>query len=169
MTAISLPDGWSLQKALNMGMPDVKDDSCIICGKFLAGIPHSQHHMTPKGMGGANKIMTIKSASSHKTYKMDSSKISLCGSGTTGCHNDFHGGARLRITWEWASRPLMRMWFDGLFLDSGFIAHDKRLWEMGCYAVYERQLIQGRLHERRIMSIFASGTENDNDPWEVVL
>lgn len=49
---------------------------CRRCGASLYGQMFSRHHRKPRGMGGANR----------KDADRLSNIVSLCGSGTTGCH-----------------------------------------------------------------------------------
>ena len=44
---------------------------------------------------------------------MRTALFALCGSGTTGCHDGFHGGAWLRARWEWDTDEAAREWWDG--------------------------------------------------------
>ncbi|MBO7701908.1 MAG: hypothetical protein J6S36_03250 [Eggerthellaceae bacterium] len=68
---------------------DMTGTCCIVCGRF--GV--NRHHEPPKGLGG------------ERAWK--GSLVSLCGSGTTGCHGLRHAGRlKLRFNetddrWEW--------------------------------------------------------------------
>lgn len=149
--SLSLPRGWSHQKAVNMGMPHLLEDRCIICGAELDCAPHSKHHVTPKGAGC--KQMTLRSKETGREYRLESSLVSVCGTGTTGCHNGLHGGAEFRMSWVWESDLLEKMWFDGVFLDEDYKPHDPRLWTMGHYDVWKRGRRIG-LPEKRILRIY---------------
>lgn len=51
---------------------------CQMCGVNLEGRRGSVHHRTPKGMGGSAKL------------ESPANLVTLCGSGTTGCHSKAH-------------------------------------------------------------------------------
>lgn len=47
------------------------DRSCVRCGRSVIGIRYSLHHRKPRSQGGADTPANL---------------ITLCGTGTTGCH-----------------------------------------------------------------------------------
>lgn len=63
------------------GPVDMTGSCCIVCGRFGA----NRHHEPPKGTG------------TWRTW--NGSLLSLCGSGTTGCHGLRHAG-RLELEWR---------------------------------------------------------------------
>lgn len=46
---------------------------CRRCGRWLANVPSSVHHRLPRGRGGDARLSGL---------------VSLCGTGTTGCHGE---------------------------------------------------------------------------------
>lgn len=60
---------------------DMTGECCIVCGHYGVNV----HHEPPKGLGG------------EKAWH--GSLLSLCGSGTTGCHGLRHA-KRLRLEWR---------------------------------------------------------------------
>lgn len=68
---------------------DMTGTCCVVCGRFGT----NKHHEPPKGTGG------------ERAWR--GSLVSLCGSGTTGCHGRRHAGdLKLRFNetddrWEW--------------------------------------------------------------------
>lgn len=49
---------------------------CVVCGHRATNL----HHEPPKGLGGVGRKGT------------EPARLSLCGSGTTGCHGERHAG-----------------------------------------------------------------------------
>ena len=60
---------------------DMTGTCCIVCGNYGT----NRHHEPPKGTGG------------EKSW--NGNLVSLCGSGTTGCHGLRHAG-RLKLRWN---------------------------------------------------------------------
>ena len=54
---------------------------CVRCGIAILPRPHSIHHRRPRGMGGSKDPAT----------DLPANLVSLCGSGTTGCHGQVEG------------------------------------------------------------------------------
>lgn len=55
----------------------IRDDySCVRCNRPVMGGDYSLHHRRPRGMGGSKRADT----------DLAGNLITLCGSGTTGCH-----------------------------------------------------------------------------------
>ena len=77
------PTGMAAFYETMLDKPSIVSNKCAVCGKYAT----NQHHVVQKGMGGV-------SAEVEKSIP----KITLCGSGTTGCHGDVHAG-RLHIMW----------------------------------------------------------------------
>lgn len=57
---------------------DRDGDECARCGRYLW--KRSVHHRLPRGMGGSNSVIGI-----NRTERA-SNLVTLCGTGTTGCH-----------------------------------------------------------------------------------
>ena len=67
---------------------DMVQRYCAVCGR-PAG---SRHHEPPKGLGGVG------------TKGIEPPRVSLCGTGNTGCHGLRHAGRlelRYESGWEW--------------------------------------------------------------------
>ena len=72
--------------------------------------------------------------------------FAVCGSGTTGCHNGWHAGARYRAIWKWdADEYFTAWWFDDLVGETG--AHSNELYLYGCWELYD--MLMGRIWEVR--------------------
>lgn len=153
-----IPRGWSYSKAINMGMPHCEKNRCYICGRQSCeqGF-HSMHHITPKGSG--SKTMELFGR------KMESAQVYLCGSGTTGCHNEFHGGAKYKMFWKWDHPELEKMWFDGTFLGAGVFPHSPNLWQYGRYEITEIKYEAGKRYERVFLEIFNDESVSVNGEW----
>lgn len=131
--------GWSYDDASLMGMPHVgalyrgranrleEGAACVVC----AALATNAHHAVPKGRG--KQVFNL--ATPLGTYPLRSPLLAVCGSGTTGCHDGFHGGARFRVRWEWDSPEHEDGWWGGRLLSQGYVPHDARLWLMGRYVV----------------------------------
>ena len=61
----------------------------------------------------------------------------LCGSGTTGCHDKFHGGARLKAEWAWRHPVYEEATVDGPAV-AGLRAAQPRLYEYGYWLITDR-------------------------------
>lgn len=46
---------------------------CVACGRSIVNVPASVHHRLPRGRGGDARLSNL---------------VTLCGSGTTGCHGE---------------------------------------------------------------------------------
>ena len=68
-----------------MKAPSIVLDHCAVCGKFPA---NNQHHLVRRNAGELYK----------EGYKLKKPTITLCGSGTTGCHGLAHQN-RLHFRW----------------------------------------------------------------------
>lgn len=118
--------GWSYDKASLMGMPHVKRDKCVICGKPK----HDNHHLVEKGMGGGSRTMHIG------IHMLLSPEFSVCGFGNTcGCHRDFHCHL-YKVKWVWSRPEYATVWWDGSILDRGYVSNDERLWGVGHYEIF---------------------------------
>ena len=61
----------------------------------------------------------------------------LCGSGTTGCHDKFHGGARLKAEWRWRHPVYEEAWWTGQLLQV-YEPHSPELYEYGYWLITDR-------------------------------
>ena len=100
------------------------DAVCACCGMMAA----NAHHHPPVGM----KTVTL----SGKVLRP--SLIAVCGSGTTGCHDGFHGGARYTADWTWDLPEYGEAWLSGEMLDE-YEPHDPRLYLFGCWEFEDRK------------------------------
>ena len=106
-----------------------KDDfaCCAICGRPVGSV----HHNPPLSKGHMFLLRTKWGQFVHKP-----ALIALCGSGTTGCHDGFHGGARYRAHWVWDCDEYAEMWWSGEFLKS-MRPHDPRLYKYGRWVIHD--------------------------------
>lgn len=95
---------------------------CAVCGRPATNV----HHLA--GRGGFD-LDTPRGS-----WRLRSPLIALCGSGTTGCHDGFHGGAWLTIRWAWDDESSKAAWWDGRLLEA-LAPHDPRLYAFGCWLV----------------------------------
>ena len=72
---------------------------CCVCG----GNATNCHHVIPRGRGQEFALQTPNGL-----WLLKSPLFAVCGSGTTGCHNGFHGGAFLKAKWVWKSPGVPR-------------------------------------------------------------
>lgn len=75
---------------------------CCICGKTLHR-PNC-HHVVPISYGEVFEL---------QGKPLRSPLFAVCGSGTRGCHNGFHGGHYLKARWEWDTEEYERQWWSG--------------------------------------------------------
>jgi hypothetical protein len=101
-------------------------ERCVACQRQATNV----HHVVPKSVA---KVAFIGDA------MLRSPLFALCGSGTTGCHGGFHGGARYKARWEWDSPEYEERWWDGLLLDR-LGPHSDELFGYGEYVVDDRVL-----------------------------
>ena len=73
--------------------------------------------------------------------------FAVCGHGTTGCHNGWHGGSRFKALWKWDHDDYAVAWWDGEMLDN-FEPHDQALYNYGCWEVYD--LKAGKIWQVRL-------------------
>lgn len=104
---------------------ELTTDACCVCG----GRATNAHHVAHRGWGDIFELVTPNG-----TWSLRSPLFALCGSGTTGCHDGFHGGAWLRAWWEWDDPLYEDAWWDGLML-ARFEPHDKALYRYGRWAI----------------------------------
>lgn len=112
-------------------------DFCFICGRPSTNC----HHVVPLSCGQVFELETPRG-----TFPLRSPLFALCGSGTTGCHNGFHGAARFKAAWSWDDPEFERAWWDGRLL-SQYPPHSPQLYNYGAWLIEDRfthQLITHR-------------------------
>lgn len=97
---------------------------CAVCGRVAT----NSHHEPPRRF---------------KTFKLYGQTlrpalIALCGSGTMGCHDGFHGGARYSIRWLWDMDELAELWWSGKLFEQGIKPHARELYLMGGWQITDR-------------------------------
>lgn len=112
--------GLSLERAELYGKPHIGArytggssyertyERCCVCGRPATNC----HHVVPRGLGERFPLVTPD-----RTWLLRSPLFALCGSGTTGCHDAFHGGAHLEARWVWDEEQYERWWWDGIMLE----------------------------------------------------
>ena len=103
------------------------DAYCAICGKRVSSV----HHEPPLSRG---HIFLLKTPVGR--FVLKPSLFALCGSGTTGCHNDFHGGSRFKPYWEWYSDEYAEQWWSGELLKK-FAPHSPLLYNYGYWRIHD--------------------------------
>lgn len=99
---------------------------CMICHRGAT----NAHHVVP-----LSKCRSFDLKSVYGVFVLKSPLFAVCGTGTTGCHNGFHGGARYRVAWVWDSQVDQDNWWNGWTLAHGIAPHDPRLFDQGCYVI----------------------------------
>ncbi len=103
------------------------DARCAVCGRPVGSV----HHEPPLSRGHVFLLRT-----KWGQFVLKPSLFALCGSGTTGCHNDFHGGARFKPYWVWRSDEFAEMWWDGTLLKT-IHPHSPELYEYGYWRIHD--------------------------------
>lgn len=107
---------------------------CICCGRPAT----NAHHYPPLGTASTFRL---------RYELLRPALFAVCGSGTTGCHDGWHGGARFKALWRWDSDEYARDWWEGTMLaDEG--AHSPTLFLYGCWEVYDMEY--GRIWQVRL-------------------
>lgn len=101
---------------------------CACCGRPAT----NSHHCPPLSRG---RYFSLRLPSG--TWCLRPSLIAVCGSGTTGCHNGFHGGARFTADWVWESDAAAYRWWDGTLL-ADFGPHSPTLYRFGHWEIKDR-------------------------------
>ena len=102
-------------------------ERCGICGRQATNC----HHIVPRRCGDF-ALVTPRG-----TWRLRSPLIALCGSGTTGCHDGFHGAARFVPRWVWDNIQFEQQWWDGLLLKL-FPPHHPGLYDYGRWEIEDR-------------------------------
>lgn len=98
---------------------------CMCCGKPAT----NAHHYPPKGTAPVR----------HRNgYTLKPALFAVCGSGTTGCHNDWHGGARFTANWEFYSEEEKELWEDGTYLDL-YGPHSDEMYNHGYWVITDKK------------------------------
>lgn len=108
---------------------------CTCCGMPAT----NAHHNPPLSRGKSFSLVTPK-----EVYDLTPALFALCGSGTTGCHNGFHGGARYKAEWIWLSDEYAEMWWNGELL-AIYAPHSKELYCFGYWRITDK--LRGRSFE----------------------
>lgn len=103
-----------------------EDARCVVCGRGAA----NSHHVVP-----LSKLRSWDLKTPLGIFVLKSPLFAVCGSGTTGCHDGFHGGARYRAAWVWDTEKDMDDWWSGWTLAHGFTCNDERLFRQGRYVI----------------------------------
>lgn len=142
MIAESKLRGRSLERAEMYGKPHIgarytgkrardyerTDPLCFICGRKS----RSCHHAVPLSCGERFELRTERGV-----WRLRSPLFALCGSGTTGCHDGFHGGARFVPRWVWDSPEYEDMWWEGRLLER-YAPHSPELYLFGRWEIEDR-------------------------------
>lgn len=136
--------GRPVSEAMKFGMPHVGchyagsgvnthrlDDGamCLVCGRPAT----NAHHEPPK-----SKCPTFLLSTPNGSHVLRPALFALCGSGTTGCHNGFHGGARYKAEWLWDDDEFERMWWGGELLER-FGPHSPELYDFGRWSILDKR------------------------------
>lgn len=109
---------------------------CAVCRRPATNV----HHAPPVSKG------TFRLVTPAGSWELKPALLALCGSGTTGCHDGFHGGGRYRLAWEWGSDDDARAWWDGSILNS-LEPHDPAIYGHGRWKILDR--LTGGTYEHR--------------------
>lgn len=86
----------------------LKDNAlCMCCNRLATNV----HHNPPLSKGKSFLLV-----GEFGTYELKPALFALCGSGTTGCHNGFHGGATFSAEWMWDNQKFAESWWNGSLL-----------------------------------------------------
>ena len=132
--------GWSKERAELYGKPhlgarythgkayEALSPRCCVCGRRAGSV----HHVAHRSWGETFRLVTPCG-----TWDLRSPLFCLCGSGTTGCHDKFHGGARLKAEWAWRSKVYEEAWWTGELLQV-YEPHSPDLYEYGYWLITDR-------------------------------
>ena len=110
-----------------------EDALCVCCGKLAT----NAHHYPPRGTSPYFKF---------KGLELKPALFALCGSGTTGCHGQWHSPRRFTALWKWDSEDYMRAWWEGDLLGE-YAPHAPGLYLFGRWELYDME--KGRIWEVR--------------------
>lgn len=101
-------------------------DWCPICGRPAGSV----HHIARKSWAVEVPLVTDKGA-----WTLRSPLVTLCGTGTIGCHGRMHDGG-LVMSWEWYRPSYEDLWWDGsLLAEHG--PHSPALYRYGCWVILD--------------------------------
>lgn len=98
---------------------------CAVCGRPATNV----HHVSPLSRGKTFRLETQVGV-----WELKPALFALCGTGTTGCHNGFHGGARLKAEWVWDNDRDAEEWWRGELL-LRMRPHDPMLYLYGWWEI----------------------------------
>lgn len=101
---------------------------CIICGNRA----DNSHHVVPLGKAKEFILRT-----ENGVFFLRSPLFAVCGSGTTKCHNDFHGGARYSAKWLWHNDRFAEQWWSGE-ISKKILPHSQELYQFGYWAIRDK-------------------------------
>jgi hypothetical protein len=102
-----------------------EDAVCVCCGRPAT----NAHHWPPKGTAPVR----------HRAgFELKPALFAVCGSGTTGCHDGFHGGARYDAWWEWDEDGAEDRWEDGSLLQI-LPPHSPGLYQLGHWVILDKR------------------------------
>lgn len=111
----------------------VDEAACCVCGAPAS----NAHHDPPLGMGGKNRSFLL--VTKMGKFVLKPALFAVCGSGTTGCHDGFHGGSRYRARWVWGSPEYGELWWSGYWLSHGIDPHSPVLYELGHWEIADKR------------------------------
>ena len=109
------------------------------CATWLRPATNS-HHCPPLSKGRTFILSTPLGM-----HILKPALIAVCGSGTTGCHNGFHGGARYKPQWVWLCDEYAEMWWDGTILKR-IPPHSGRLYQYGYWDIFDQKAVKSILY-----------------------
>ena len=106
----------------------LEGEPCVVCGHPST----NAHHIVPLSVWHVYNL---------RGNCLRSPLFALCGSGTQGCHDGFHGGSRYKVSWLWDTQEDEDMWWSGRMLEEmGYVPHDDRLFRHGKYVIHDKRL-----------------------------
>ena len=98
---------------------------CAVCGRPATNV----HHVSPLSRGKTFRLETQVGV-----WELKPALFALCGTGTTGCHNGFHGVARFKAEWVWDNDRDAHEWWRGELL-LRMRPHDPMLYLYGWWEI----------------------------------
>ena len=111
-----------------------EDARCMCCGKPAT----NAHHWPPRRTAPTFGIYG---------HKLKPALFAVCGTGTTGCHDGWHGGARYRALWRWDSEDMAREWWEGELIAT-IGPHSMALYGLGYWEIYD--MVDGKIRKVRL-------------------